>query len=379
MKKQILTFLSAGLLLLSTACANTTKGTAEGENEANNESIKKPLVVKPQKKNGNFYIMNNKQETQLSEGLYAQFKTNKGEILVRLEHEKTPMTVANFVGLAEGKIENKKFPLGHAYYDGLKFHRVIADFMIQGGDPEGSGMGGPGYNFEDEIVADLKHDAPGVLSMANAGPATNGSQFFITHVATPWLDGKHTVFGKVVNGMDIVNAIKQNDVMENVAIIRVGKSAENFNPKEVFEKEKSQIQEKIAKADAERKQKEAEALASLTKNAQKTESGLAYVVKKKGSGATAKAGQKITCHYVLTLADGRKIDSSYDRNQPFEFTVGVGQVIRGWDEGMMLLNPGSEATLIIPSDLGYGPQGAGNGVIPPNATLIFEVVILKID
>lgn len=379
MKKQILTFFSAGLLLLSSACANTTKGTTDGETNANNEAIKKPLVVKPTKKNGNFYIMNNKQETQLNEGLYAQFKTNKGEILVRLEHEKTPMTVANFVGLAEGKINNTKFPLGHAYYDGLKFHRVIADFMIQGGDPEGSGMGGPGYNFEDEIVADLKHDGPGVLSMANAGPATNGSQFFITHVATPWLDGKHTVFGKVVSGMDIVNAIKQNDVMENVAIIRVGKSAENFDPKAVFEKEKGLIKEKAAKAEAERKQKEAEMLANLTKNAQKTESGLMYVVKKKGSGATPKAGQKITCHYTLTLADGRKIDSSYDRNQPFEFTVGVGQVIRGWDEGMMLLNPGTEATLIIPSDLGYGPQGAGNGVIPPNATLIFEVVIIKID
>jgi peptidyl-prolyl cis-trans isomerase A (cyclophilin A) len=170
----------------------------------------------------------------MQDGLYAKFHTSKGEILVALEYEKTPGTVGNFVGLAEGNLENKAIPQGKPYYDGLKFHRVIPDFMIQGGDPKGNGTGGPGYNFEDEIHPELKHDEPGKLSMANAGPGTNGSQFFITHTATPWLDGKHTVFGSVVEGQDVVDAIKQGDKIEKLEIIREGEAAENFNAVEEF-------------------------------------------------------------------------------------------------------------------------------------------------
>lgn len=168
------------------------------------------------------------------EGIYAEISTTKGIILVKLEHEKTPMTVANFVGLAEGKIKNAAKAEGVPFYDGVKFHRVIPNFMIQGGDPQGNGMGGPGYMFKDEIVAELKHKGPGVLSMANAGPGTNGSQFFITHVATPWLDGKHTVFGNVVKGQEVVNTIVQNDTINYVRILRIGKAAKKFNAAEVF-------------------------------------------------------------------------------------------------------------------------------------------------
>lgn len=183
------------------------------------------------------------QDGELADGLYAEFTTNRGVILIKLEMEKVPMTVGNFVALAEGKMENKAVPVGTPYYDGLKFHRVISkvngdqqDFMIQGGDPQGTGAGGPGYKFKDEFDPTLKHDRPGVLSMANAGPGTNGSQFFITHVPTPWLDNRHSVFGYVVDGMDIVNATLKGDGIVTVKIIRKGEAAEKFDGLATFNK-----------------------------------------------------------------------------------------------------------------------------------------------
>ena len=172
--------------------------------------------------------------TKLEDGMYAEMTTSKGVIILQLEFEKTPLTVANFVGLAEGAIENTAKKVGVPFYDSLKFHRVIKDFMIQGGDPLGNGSGGPGYKFKDEIVPELKHTGPGIFSMANAGPKTNGSQFFITHKATPWLDGRHTVFGHVIQGQDVVDAIVQGDIIVSVKIIRKGKPAKKFDAVKTF-------------------------------------------------------------------------------------------------------------------------------------------------
>lgn len=170
----------------------------------------------------------------LNDGLYAKIITNKGDIMVNLTYDKTPLTVANFVGLAEGKIENTAKAIGEPYYNGITFHRVIADFMIQGGDPTGSGAGGPGYAFKDEFHPELKHNRPGTLSMANAGPGTNGSQFFITHKATSWLNNKHSVFGYVVEGQNVVDAIQQGDQINSIEVIRKGKGAEEFDALSTF-------------------------------------------------------------------------------------------------------------------------------------------------
>ncbi|WP_248723474.1 peptidylprolyl isomerase [Seonamhaeicola sp. ML3] len=309
----------------------------------------------------------------MQDGLYAKFNTSKGEILVSLEYQKTPGTVGNFVALAEGNLENSAKPQGTPYYNGLKFHRVIPDFMIQGGCPQGTGSGNPGYQFDDEFHPELKHDGPGVLSMANAGPGTNGSQFFITHVETPWLDNNHTVFGKVSEGQDVVDAIAQGDVIESLEILRVGAEAEGFNAIEAFRTfegaRERRVAEEKAKADAE--------LDKLATGFEKTESGLRYQIIQKGEGAKAEKGKTVSVHYKGQLADGTVFDSSYKRNQPIDFPLGVGQVIPGWEEGIQLLNIGDKARLVIPSDLGYGSRGAG-GVIPPNATLIFDVELMNV-
>ncbi len=309
----------------------------------------------------------------MQDGLYAKLNTSKGDILIALEYKKTPGTVGNFVALAEGNLENKEKPQGTPYYDGLKFHRVIPDFMVQGGCPQGSGTGHPGYKFDDEFHPDLSHDGPGVLSMANSGPGTNGSQFFITHIETPWLDNKHTVFGNVVEGQDVVDAIAQGDKIENVEIIRQGAEAEAFNAVEAFRTFEGSREKRIA---AERAAKDGE-METLAQGFEKTASGLRYQIIQKGTGKKAEKGNMVSVHYKGQLADGTVFDSSYKRNQPLDFQVGVGQVIAGWDEGICLLNVGDKARLVIPSDLGYGASGAG-GVIPADATLVFDVELVAI-
>lgn len=335
---------------------------------------------------------------QLPDGMYAEIETNKGKIVLQLEFEKTPITVANFVSLAEGKnpMVNEKYS-GKPFYNGLKFHRVIPNFMIQGGDPEGNGSGGPGYKFKDEIVADLNHTGPGILSMANAGPGTNGSQFFITHKETPWLNGKHTVFGHVVTGQDIVNAIAQDDVIKKVTIIRKGSKAKKFDAAKIFK-------EDVAKQVAEQKANEAKLLkvkadklayfAQAKASGTKSESGLIYNIVTKGSGKKPAEGSTVYVHYAGYFEDGSLFDTSYENvaaeygkldlnraaakgYQPFPFQAGRKDgLIPGFLEGLEKMNLGDKALLFIPSNLGYGAQGAG-GVIPPNSNLVFELELLE--
>jgi cyclophilin family peptidyl-prolyl cis-trans isomerase len=374
---------------------------------------------------------NAKPKPVVLEGIFAEIYTNKGKIALQLEFQKTPITVANFITLAEGKNEfvtnDRK---GKPYYDGLKFHRVIANFMIQGGCPLGTGAGDPGFKFKDEFDPSLKHDKPGILSMANSGPATNGSQFFITHKDTPWLNNKHSVFGHVIEGQKVVDAIAQDDVIEKVEIVRKGKLAKNFNAEKVFseymkmkpeldkqEAEENRIKaEAAAKLEAEKRQKDAEAkaiadkemkeklgpllaakvaeLAALKAKTTTTASGLQYSILQKGTGVKPAEGKDIYVHYAGYLEDGTLFDSSYeainkmygkfDQNranqngyQPFPFKYGSkGGLIPGFLEGINNMNFNDKAIFFIPANLGYGERGAGN-VIPPNSNIIFEVEILE--
>jgi FKBP-type peptidyl-prolyl cis-trans isomerase len=307
------------------------------------------------------------------DGIYAKFETNKGDIFAVLEHVKTPLTVANFVGLAEGKIKNNAKAEGMPFYNGLKFHRVIADFMIQGGDPMGNGMGGPGYKFADEFDESLKHVGPGILSMANSGPATNGSQFFITHKATPWLDGKHSVFGHVVKGQEIVNAIVQNDSIKSLTILRKGASALGFDAAKTFADEQANAAKKAAAAE-EKMKAEAEVVKKQFTNV--TASGLRYMVIQEGTGANPVSTSNVKVHYTGSLTSGKVFDSSVQRGQPIDF--GLNQVIPVWTEGVQLMKEGAKYKFYIPYNLAYG-EGGYPGVIPPKSDLIFEVELIKIN
>jgi cyclophilin family peptidyl-prolyl cis-trans isomerase len=341
-------------------------------------------------------------QEKLEKGIYANIKTTKGDIFLKLEPEKAPLTVANFVGLAEGNFKpfdtiKHKSP----FYDNIVFHRVVKDFVIQAGDPTGKGNGGPGYRFFDETTNGLPHDGPGILSMANAGLNTNGSQFFITHVATPHLNGKHTVFGKVLEGQDVVDNIQERvDSILTIEIVKKGLRYKWFyNPTKIFRKQYKRMEEQqqkreeaIAKLEAQNKVRLVEAKARnkeeykeyflqiIQENypkAEQTETGLVYVIEDKGKGDGPSKGDKVILHYEASLVYGQLFDSSRARQTPFEVEYQVSNVIPGFNEGVGLAPNGSKVKIFIPYFLGYGENGRPPR-IPPYADLIFDIEVLDI-
>lgn len=349
------------------------------------------------------------QYPELEDGIYAEFITTKGTMLAKLTYEKTPITVANFISLAEGTntmvdsaFQKKK------YYNGIIFHRVIDNFMIQTGDPTGSGSGNPGYKFMDEFHPDLKHDKPGILSMANSGPKTNGSQFFITEKPTSHLDNKHSVFGEIILGLDIqdtISNVKTNNrdkpiedvVIEELNIIRKGKEARKFDAPDTFinhfaeaerlEKEKAAKAEAIIKNNFDKFQKQKESAITLP-------SGLQYVITEKGGGEKLPVDAKVNSHYAIYFDDGKLLETSkleiaeacdvvnerrkaQNGYEPITCDIGPdARMISGFKEGLQQISVGDKATLFIPYHLAYGESGTRG--IPGKSDVIFEVEILEL-
>ena len=297
------------------------------------------------------------------EGIFAHIQTNKGEIVVKLAYEQAPLTVINFVSLAEGtKASNKE--LGVPFYDGIKFHRIIVDFMIQTGDPEGTGKGGPGYLFTDEF-SELKHDKPGILSMANSGANTNGSQFFITHVPTPWLDGKHSVFGSVIAGIDVVNNIAKDDTIQSITITRVGDNANNFaTGEDAFNSELAIINLAIKEAREKQQQAFVEKAIKTFPEAKKNDYGYFSLTTQTGTGAESKIGDKISI--TIELIDGTVLQEA----KPVNFTLGNDEIFAIVDNTTLNMKIGEERIVIASYQQAFGNRNLG---IPMDSILIFKL------
>ncbi len=397
----LLLVLSLGACKSSSTKETTTKKTETAQAVAT-ETV---AVVHDMEENQNPTSKND-----LGRGIFADIQTTKGDIVLKLEYELTPGTVANFVSLAEGTNQqvDAKYK-GKEYYSGIKFHRVIKNFMIQAGDPQGTGAGGAGYKFDDEFPKDdtgnlvLLHDGPGVFSMANSGPGTNSSQFFITHKATPHLNGKHTVFGHVVLGQDVVNAIEQGDVINKVVIIRNGNMAKAFDAPAVFTQFLADAKIRQQKELEERKQRAEKAKVAILNKAafikenkasvKRLPSGLGILVLEKGSGVKPVKDVEVQINYAGFLESGKLFDSNlvdtakkynnFDKRRaqagqyiPIKVKYNdAARLIAGFREGVLNMNYGEKAVLFIPSDLAYGAKGAGR-IIPPNADIVFEIELV---
>ncbi|MBT5783723.1 MAG: peptidylprolyl isomerase, partial [Candidatus Thioglobus sp.] len=310
---------------------------------------------------------------KLEDGLYANLHTNQGDIIIKLAFEKTPLTVINFVGLAEGT-KHSNIQIGKPFYNGLKFHRVIDNFMIQGGDPKGNGTGGPGYKFIDEIT-DLTHDTSGILSMANSGPNTNGSQFFITHEATPWLDGKHTVFGHVVKGMSVVNTIKKDDFIRKVFIERIGDKAKKFKTDEAaFEayNQKNLVKEKAKQT--KKKQKLINFVKVNYPDAKVATEGHYVQINQTGNGETPELGDLVKVNLSIDLDDGTNMRKA---DEPLPFAAGSGTIIKVIDQSALTMNIGEKRTIIASYAQIYGDSDRGS--LSQESLLIFNLELLSIN
>ena len=310
---------------------------------------------------------------KLEDGLYANLHTNQGDIIIKLAFEKTPLTVINFVGLAEGT-KHSNIQIGKPFYNGLKFHRVIDNFMIQGGDPKGNGTGGPGYKFIDEITG-LTHDTGGILSMANSGPNTNGSQFFITHEATPWLDGKHTVFGHVVKGMSVVNTIKKDDFIRKVFIERIGDKAKKFKTDEAaFEayNQKNLVKEKAKQT--KKKQKLINFVKVNYPDAKVATEGHYVQINQTGNGETPELGDLVKVNLSIDLDDGTNMRKA---DEPLPFAAGSGTIIKVIDQSALTMNIGEKRTIIASYAQIYGDSDRGS--LPQESLLIFNLELLSIN
>jgi peptidylprolyl isomerase len=314
-------------------------------------------------------------DAALGDGLFARIDTSRGEILVKLEYEKAPLTVCNFAALAEGAMDVCG---GKPFYNGLTFHRVVPNFMIQGGDPLGNGRGGPGYQFPDEFDPSLRHDGPGVLSMANAGPGTNGSQFFITHKETPWLDDHHTVFGRVIEGQRVVNAIQQGDKINSITIVRNGTAAQAFKADQAaFDALLAEARGRAAEASKKRREADLARIAAVYPDLTAGANGVQYRILKEGTGPKPQPGSTVQVAYRGMFLSGEVFDASDAHGGPLEFQAGTGQVIPGWDTTLLEMKTGEKRLVVIPPELAYGERGAGNA-IPPHSFLVFEMELAGI-
>lgn len=317
----------------------------------------------------------------LPEGLYAIIDTPKGEITLQLYYDRAPLTVTNFVGLADGAFA-KNIERKGKFYDGLVFHRVIAEFVVQGGDPAGNGTGGPGYTFFDEIDPALTFDAKGVLAMANSGADTNGSQFFITLGPAEWLNGRHTIFGTVVKNMEAVEQIAESDAIKSISIAANGKAAKDFLKSvswKSFEDMRAAVESTKASESAAARTATEALITAENPPLTKSPEGIYYIVQKAGTGEPPKSGDTVTAHYTLRLYGSKEIiDSSASRNEPISIVAGAGQVIKGWDIVLLQMKKGEKRRVVLPPDLGYGATAVGGGIIPANSFLDFEIEITDI-
>ena len=329
------------------------------------------------------------------DGLYAELNTGKGLIVLQLEFEKTPMTVANFLGLAEGTIENTAFPEGTPYFDGTTFHRVVPNHVIQAGAPKDGQSRGPGYMFPNEIHPDLRHSGAGMLGMANGGPHTNSSQFYITLSDRSYLDNNYTVFGHVIEGIEVVHSIVQDDVIDSMVIVRIGKNAKKFkSDTESFQKLVTEAKEKLQEEEEAKIKREDNIIQTNWPQVASTESGLKYVVVQEGQGEKPKSGQTLKVLYTGKTLDGNQSFTSSINGHltplleaaPFDFILGENQINPGINEALADMKKGEKRVLILKSDLAFGTsgyyarevQGQKRFVISPNTTLVYEIEVLDI-